>query len=503
MDPIAQWSALVAIIVFFLILAWISWRGYRKTEESVEDHFIARGTIGALVIFLTSLATAYSAFTFLGGPGYIYNKGIAGLIILVGIAPLTFPLMTQIGQRVWLLGKVYNYVTPADLLTDRYPSKWVRAITALICIVFPIFYIGVQYTGCGYIMNVLTGGMVPYELGVIITGVFMSVYIALGGMRAVAWGDVLMAVLLVFGMAAIAAFGVATVGLDLFQKAYAVKPQAFVISMDPVLVWTITIGSALSLPVWPQLWTKYYATKNQRGTWGIGFGEQFGEVFVLGLCAILIAVSGMVLFPGLVGAEADRLTVLIASMMPIWLIGPIALAALAAALSTADAISLMIASVFTRDIYQKLINPKVSEKTAGRVGRILCFVISFLALIFALNPPGMIVDIILDLSWPGVLVMLPPLLGALFWRRANTAGGLGSLILGLAAVLATTYVWNTPFNIYQGIWGFIFGIIGLVVFSLATKPPEPQVVEKFHGLLEKVPIRKIRTAEELRAYIKS
>jgi SSS family solute:Na+ symporter len=142
MDPIAQWSALVAIIVFFLILAWISWRGYRKTEESVEDHFIARGTIGALVIFLTSLATAYSAFTFLGGPGYIYNKGIAGLIILVGIAPLTFPLMTQIGQRVWLLGKVYNYVTPADLLTDRYPSKWVRAITALICIVFPIFYIG-------------------------------------------------------------------------------------------------------------------------------------------------------------------------------------------------------------------------------------------------------------------------------------------------------------------------------------------------------------------------
>ncbi|MEM3366155.1 MAG: sodium:solute symporter family protein [Candidatus Methanomethyliaceae archaeon] len=503
MDPLAQWSTLVAMLIFFLILAWISWRGYRKTEESVEDHFIARGTIGALVIFLTSLGTAYSAFTFLGGPGYIYNKGIAGVIILVGIAPITFPLMTMIGQRVWLLGKRYNYVTPADLLADRYPSAWVRTITALICIVFPIFYIGVQYTGCGYIMNVLTDGLIPYEVGVIITGIFMSVYIALGGMRAVAWGDVLMAVLLVFGMLIIAAFGVATVGLDLFQKAYAVKPQAFVITRDPVLVWTITIGSALSLPVWPQLWTKYYATKNQRGTWGIGFGEQFGEVFVLGLCAILIGVSGMVLFPGLVGAEADRLTVLIASMMPIWAVAPISIAALAAALSTADAISLMIASVFTRDIYQRLISPTASERTAGRVGRILCFIVSFLALIFALNPPGMIVDIILDLSWPGVLVLLPPLLGALFWKRANTAGALGSLILGLVAVLATTYIWDTPFNIYQGIWGFVFGIIGLVLFSLLTKPPDPQIVEKFHGFFDKIPLRKIRTAEELQEYIKS
>ncbi|MEM3486251.1 MAG: hypothetical protein QXI12_11595, partial [Candidatus Methanomethyliaceae archaeon] len=283
----------------------------------------------------------------------------------------------------------------------------------------------------------------------------------------------------------------------------AVKPQAFVITRDPVLVWTITIGSALSLPVWPQLWTKYYATKNQRGTWGIGFGEQFGEVFVLGLCAILIGVSGMVLFPGLVGAEADRLTVLIASMMPIWAVAPISIAALAAALSTADAISLMIASVFTRDIYQRLISPTASERTAGRVGRILCFIVSFLALIFALNPPGMIVDIILDLSWPGVLVLLPPLLGALFWKRANTAGALGSLILGLVAVLATTYIWDTPFNIYQGIWGFVFGIIGLVLFSLLTKPPDPQIVEKFHGFFDKIPLRKIRTAEELQEYIKS
>ncbi|MCX8182622.1 MAG: hypothetical protein N3D12_05840 [Candidatus Methanomethyliaceae archaeon] len=42
-----------------------------------------------------------------------------------------------------------------------------------------------------------------------------------------------------------------------------------------------------------------------------------------------------------------------------------------------------------------------------------------------------------------------------------------------------------------------------MLFSLVTKPPDPHIVERFHGLLEKAPLRKIRTAEELREYIKS
>ncbi|MCX8182621.1 MAG: hypothetical protein N3D12_05835 [Candidatus Methanomethyliaceae archaeon] len=132
---------------------------------------------------------------------------------------------------------------------------------------------------------------------------------------------------------------------------------------------------------------------------------------------------------------------------------------LAALMATmADAISLMIALVFTRDLYQRLISPQVSEKIPGRVGRILCFIISVIALIFALNSPGMIVDIILNLSWPRVLVLLSPLLGALFWKRANIAGALGSPILGLIAVLATTYIWDTPLNIYQSIWASLLAL---------------------------------------------
>lgn len=486
------------MLAYIGILSIFAYLGYRGTRFTLADYFTAGGAIKAIFIFGASLATAYSAFTFLGGPGYLYTKGIGGAIILSGIAPVTLPLMVLIGRRVWLLARRYNYVTPADLLADRYPSRITRALAAIIVIIFPVFYISVQFIGVGYIMSILTNNLITYEMAVAITGILLGVYIALGGMRGVVWQDTLMAILLATGMAVVAAYGLITVGPNLISKVYEANPDLFKIG-NPVSVWTITIGSGLSLAVWPQLWIKFYASRNTKGIWGVGLGEQVGEVFILGLLAILIALAGIVVFPGLSRAEADTITLKFALMLPV--IAPfIGIAGISAALSTADSILLSTAGAFTRDIYQKLINPRVSERKATWVGRALAFVVAIFAMIIALSRPGGLVDIVLTLSWPGILILLTPLLGALFWRRATTPGAIASMVLGLIAVVLTTYVWPDPFDVYTGLWGFGAAVVGLVVGSYLSKPPAKEVVSKFHDFLDQIPLPAVKTAEDLEKF---
>jgi len=498
----------IVILVYLVGLTAIGYWGWRRTQSnSVEDIFIASGKLTTIVIFLTSLATCFSAFAFLGTPGYFYSYGVDSLAYMAPIVA-DLVIMLIIGRGFWMLAKRYKFVTPGDLLSGRYdyskdgkrkPGKIVRIITAVYCIFFSIFYIQLNFTGCGYVIETTTGGKIPYLAGLFIIAAFIGLYTVMGGMKAVAWTDAIQAVLLILGMTIISIIAVNKGGGgQLFSNLAEKSPDWSRLKISPRYAYSCFLGVAISMPIWPQLWVRYYAGKRLKGTViGVVMGEGIGVIITCIFLPAIIGAAGLLLWPDLKGLDADRVTVMFLQFIPGIGAGIFAAGALAAAMSTADSITLMLGSIFVRDIYQQ-IKPDASGKTLGWVSRIMCLLIVVASLLLALNPPDLLVGIAFKLAWPGVATFFPAVVGALYWRRATREGAIGSLLVGVLAVILTTYVWPDALGIYSTVWGVGLGAVALIVISLMTPPPPKEVVQKYHGFLEEtLKYKNIQTAEDV------
>jgi len=89
-----------------------------------------------------------------------------------------------IGRKVWQLGKKHGYITPPELIGDRFKSDTLRMIFLLVMVVFTLPYLATQAIGGGIALEELTDGTVTYELGAVIVTAVITSYVMIGGMRA-------------------------------------------------------------------------------------------------------------------------------------------------------------------------------------------------------------------------------------------------------------------------------------------------------------------------------
>ena len=178
----------LTVFAYFLLGTIVALYAKRGMVRGVSDFFIANRTISGFVAALTYSATTYSAFMLVGLAGLTYIGGVGAwgfeLIYLSGLVLVAF-----FGPRFWLAGKKYNYITPAELLGDRYQSKGLQVVTAVSSIIFLIPYSAVQLIGIGTLMNGMSGGAIPFMAGLLIATFVAILWAYIGGMRAVAWTD--------------------------------------------------------------------------------------------------------------------------------------------------------------------------------------------------------------------------------------------------------------------------------------------------------------------------
>jgi cation/acetate symporter len=153
---------------------------------------------------------------------------------------------------------------------------------------------------------------------------------------------------------------------------------------------------------------------------------------------------------------------------------------LAAALSTADGLLIVITSSVALDVYQSL-NRHAPARTLLAIGRIALFLAAVLAALTALRQLGIIVELVAWAFSIAAATLFPVLTLGIFWRRANRQGAIAGMITGLLAV-AGAIVINllSPSTNFLGISGPATGIFGIVaalvmtiVVSLLTPPPPP------------------------------
>src|SRR5690606_13146540 len=112
-------------------------------------------------------------------------------------------LILIFGPRFWLAGKKNGYVTPSEMLGDRYQSKTAAIVITIMSCLFLIPYSAVQLAGIGYLLQGMTDNAIPYSTGVLIAIALALFFSYAAGIRSVVWTDSLQAIFMIITSTAV------------------------------------------------------------------------------------------------------------------------------------------------------------------------------------------------------------------------------------------------------------------------------------------------------------
>jgi SSS family solute:Na+ symporter len=194
-----------------------------------------------------------------------------------------------------------------------------------------------------------------------------------------------------------------------------------------------------------------------------------------GFCAVLLV-------PGLSDADTATPALLALPFIPTGLALVAMIGIVAAAVSTIDSILLTLSSVWARDVYKGVINPRASETQELKVGQWVIPVMAVIALLFAWQASArtgidfMIAPLSAAAS-AGLLMVVPSIFGAFFWKRATAAASIASIVSGAILVLVLQVTGLRPLGWWPGVWGLVLCIAVFVIVSLVTRPPTDKANE--------------------------
>lgn len=479
------WIVTTTIVAVYcalcIVLGYVAGRKFRRT---IEDFYVLSRTAGLIVLFLAVASTYHSAFAFLTSVAVISSCGVSFWIAAMAWTTLAAVWGYYYGRRIFLLGKAKGFITPADLLADFYSSEALRVITAVVQALFIVAYIVVQAIGLGIILSVATGGVLPYWLSSLILMLVAATYVMIGGLRAAYWTDVLQGVWMYVG--------IWVAGVVLLLKFFpGGLPQVLsflahensrmlILSWRPDLVLSFLIVFSIGLMLLPHMWVKYYAA---RDTWTIKWTSVATAIYLssyyipammIGLAVAVLNVTGLdhVLSPGFVktlvstyGTRDAVMAYMIYRFLPPALAGFLLAGAAAAAMSTLDSFLGTTSMILTRDIYQRYVRPRASERELVLVGRLLILAWALIGWYLAILRPGLIFNIA-AIACAGGLQFLPALLQAVYPTRRtwiNRHGALAGLIVGSLITAFLNSKLGPAVGIHVPLHPAEAGMIGLAV----------------------------------------
>ncbi|MFR3786452.1 sodium:solute symporter family protein [Agathobaculum desmolans] len=481
---------IVILICYMIVLLGIAVYASHRDQKNIKD-FATGGGLGIFVLTLTFSATYHSAYAFMGAGGFVYSNGIGWWVnglwtVLPGV------LFWVWGRRLWFMGKKYGYMSVADYAADVYQSNTVGILVTAITMVFTVPYVAMQAIGCSYIFTAISGGKLSYTVGAVLFFVIMIILVWLGGMKGVAITDAAQGVFMFIGLLGgslwVIRANFPSVAVA-FEAAFANCPELFtmpgpngvVTPQDWLSRWlVITFG----MMMFPQVSLRFFAGKSLRVMkWSAVFSSIYLTfIYVLTPCVGFI---GRLLMPDLAAADTVFPEMLLRYTPTVFAALVIA-GALAAAMSTGDSQLHAASAMISTDIYKKYINKNADEKSMYNVARAGVLVVGLVSVVVALLRPGMLADL-LNLANSGVGVLVPTIIGGMYWKRATKQGAIVSTVIGETMMVLMTFVFKvSPLGFSAGLWSMATALVVYVAVCLATKPQEHvgEVVDSINTFFE-------------------
>ena len=472
MQPWHVYLAVGLYITLTTVLALVVRRGVGK---GIEEYFLANRRLGGAVSALSYSATTYSAFMMVGLAGLTYKGGVGALgfelIYLSGLVLVAF-----FGPRFWLAGRKFHLVSPAELLATRYDSRSLGAVAALAAMVFLVPYSAVQLIGIGYLLEGLTGGAIPFLVGISIAAVVALAWALAGGLRTVAWTDAVQALLMMMAALLVVGYALAALGGPVtFANRLAREWPEWLSVPGGNGYFTLSTFAGLSLPWFffslsnPQVAQRMFAPRSLKSLRRMLLGFlAFG--FIYTLVSVTWGFVARLEFHDLATPDLATPTLLNSGIVPPLVALLAMLGIMAAAISTIDSVLLTLASMLARDVYRGL-RPEATENAQLRVGKWVIPVLTLVAFLFARMKINLIA-LLSVASSAGLLVLVPPTIGAFYWRRGTATGAIASIVVAGLTVIWLQFRHPVWFGLWPGVWGLIISTVVFVAVSLGTRAPE-------------------------------
>jgi len=466
-------------LIYLVFALWIGIRSRGEADQSTTEGFVAGDRrIGTIVLFFIMAAANNSAFAFLGGPGFAFDQGAIAYYI-IPYSAFGLAMWYVLGPKVSRLGRKMGYVTQAEFVSDRYDSRWISAIMAVASVAAFIPYVVVQIKGVAFILSEASNGLIPFWLSGMLPFLIIGFYVITSGMMGVGWSNVLQGIM----MLALAWF----LGLYLpselhggiqpmFETIAASNPSHLVVGLPEMSIArysSFIVVSALGSIMWPHLFMRAYTAEDESTVKKTAILYPLFQFIIVPI--LLIGFAGVtVVEPGLLDSPDRILPYLVTNLdiNPI-LIGLFFAGALAATMSTADAIVHASVSVSIRDFYKPLFDPEGEDLDETFWMKILVFPTLAVAYYFAMFSSINIVPL-QAAAYGSIIQFLPLILGTLYWPRSTKEGALAGLLSGTVVTGIFTFVVPTPLSIHAGLWGLMVTTVLFIAVSLMTDVKNPE-----------------------------
>ncbi|MEO0796169.1 MAG: sodium:solute symporter family protein [Verrucomicrobiota bacterium] len=475
-EPLLGTAGMWVIGFYLLALIGIGLVGrMARQENSMSDFFLGGRNLGFIVLLLTLYATQYSGNTLIGFAAKAYRSGFTFLVALPFMMGI-IGMYLIFAPRLQRLSRKYNFITLGDYVQHRFNHRGLTTLIAVSGIIALCNFLVTNLKAMGEMAFLVTGGLLSEGQGIVLLAIVILIYETLGGLRSVAWTDVLQGVLLVVGCTIIFVATLVNLGgiSGAAEQLHEVRPDFWEApGFKQCLGWVSTaMIVSIGLALYPHAIQRIYAARSPR-TLKRSLQVMVFFPLITTLLMVTIGVLGNIAYPGLSNDSSEGITLLVLKDFAMthpaagWVTIVFVAAVFAAIMSTADSALLAIASSATQDLLRPLTNIDDQHRLT-LLGKVISTSVMAIAVIFASNLPASIWQLI-QIKTELLAQTAPALLCGLYFRQLNARAVLTGFLVGTAFTLfflvgnyfAPDSIAHKPFGVHAGLWGVIlnFGLI--------------------------------------------
>ena len=525
----AIWVVLVLYFGGMLLMGWWS----KREVKNQEGYLLGNRQFGWPMMVMH----AFGAGTHPGNVAGVMSQGVVS-----GASGIWVSWMWLFGTPFyWIIAPIIRRMrclTMADFFRERFGRSASVLYIIVAAVGMIVFLAGVMLATTRTVQGVMgkalvqQGDMWFFGILFVTTAVFI-IYSYWGGIIAAIRTDMIQGLMIIaLSFIAIPVALGRVDGLAGMRATLAAQENTYMSLFDPkefslLTVLLLSINAPLTALAFPHLMSVCAAGKTEwEGRIGFTYGNILKRVCTIGWCVLGLCWLAYLLNTGLEINKDAAFGDAIRGLLRPELQGVMLACVMAAAMSSGDAVQVTVAGLFSQNIYRVYFNPNADEKQLVRITRIIGVFIALSALVVAILMRSNLVKAILDYFNILSLVGISTAMGIL-WRRMNTTGMFCSTIVAVTVFLLTRHFisWTEARLIQQGLlvvtdgvrtWvvdggvlrslteaGFLgwvktdagmklvftrlttiaapllAGIFSGVLGSLLTKPPKPDMIEKF------------------------
>ncbi len=489
----------VTLVVYLVVITGMGLWAARKVH-TVRDFFMPR-RFGKAMMIMHSFGTGTHSDQAVGVASKTFTNGLSGIWYQW--------LWLFCTPFYWLIApfmKRFRAITCGDAFEARY-DKGVAGLYAIVGMAQLTLNIGIMLKGSGEVIGASTGGMVSPHVAIAVMTTLFVIYGIAGGLSAAIVTDFLQGIMTILFSFLLLPFVLRAVdGISGLRAAIDAKMFSLVAPDEITAFYIVVIAfnALVGIVVQPHTLGICAAGKTEmEGRVGFMCGTLVKRVCTIAWC--LTGLAAVAYFAGkdvkpdaVYGTMAREFLPQIGA----GLLGVFLAALLASVMSSCDSFMTATSGLFTQNIYRPLF-PQSSQKTLLLVGRIASFAVVAGGVVFAYTVPGIVKA--LEIFWKMAAMMGIAFWLGLFWRRASVVGAWASVLSSFAAWWVSTqgffieaaarlphlsgapFVWGTGADAHlylpwQMLFYLVVGTVVGVVVSLLTRPVAREKLDNFYAL---------------------